>query len=382
MTGRESLLVGARVVLPAGVLEGGWVQVRDEVIAAVGTDPPPSGDRTDLGGAWLLPGYVDLHMHGGGGYNAAASPEAMTEAVAFHRAHGTTATLISLVAAPLHVLAEQLGWVADQVERGATARGTVLGSHLEGPFLSRARCGAQNEAYLRDPDPAAMKELIGAGRGTLRTVTIAPERPGGCELVEQVVAAGLVAALGHSDATFEQGRAGFAAGATLATHLFNGMRPLHHREPGLIGAALASGVAFELINDGIHLHPVMTSLLSTAGARPVLITDAMEAAGAGDGEFSLGGQLVDVRQGEARLRSTGSLAGSTLTMELAVRRAVRESGLSIERASVAASAHPAAVLGLSDRLGAIGAGLRADLVVLDEDLRVSRVMSSGRWCDS
>jgi len=279
------------------------------------------------------------------------------------------------------VLVEQLGWAAELTERGAGVRGTVLGSHLEGPFLSHARCGAQNTAYLRDPDPDELRAMLAAARGTLRTITVAPELTGAVELVAQVVQAGVVAAVGHSDATFDEGRAAIAAGATLATHLFNGMRPLHHREPGLVGATLSSGIAFELINDGVHLHPAMTALLSVPGRHPVLVTDAIDAAGVGDGEFMLGGQLVDVRDGEARLRSTGSLAGSTLTMELAVRRAVRDSGMSIEAASRAASGNPAAVLGLDQAFGAIKAGLRADLVVLDDELWVTQVMSSGNWCD-
>jgi len=381
MTTSECVLTGARVVVPGGVLDGGWVHVRDGVIAAVGSGAPPSAPHTDLGGAWLLPGYVDLHMHGGGGFDVAASRDSMIEAVAFHRRHGTTSTLVSLVTAPLEVLVEQLGWAAELTDRGANPRGTVLGSHLEGPFLSHARCGAQNTAYLRDPDPNEMQTMLTAARGTLRTVTVAPELPGAVDLVAQLVAAGVVAAVGHSDASFDQGCAAIAAGASLATHLFNGMRPLHHREPGLVGATLSAGIAFELINDGVHLHPAMTAVLSVAGRRPVLVTDAIDAAGVGDGEFVLGGQMVDVRDGEARLRSTGSLAGSTLTMELAVRRAVLDSGLPIETASAAASGNPAAVLGLTGRLGAITTGSQADLVVLDDDLWVTQVMSSGSWCE-
>ncbi|HEY2340725.1 MAG TPA: N-acetylglucosamine-6-phosphate deacetylase [Steroidobacteraceae bacterium] len=381
MTASDCVLVGARVVLPGEILDPGWVHVRGDAIVAVGSGTPPLARHVDLEGAWLLPGYVDLHMHGGGGYDVAASSESMIEAVAFHRAHGTTATLVSLVTAPLDVLVEQLGWAAALTERGPTARGTVLGAHLEGPFLSHARCGAQNAAYLRDPDPTELQTMLTAARGTLRTVTVAPELPGAVELVAQLVAAGVVAALGHSDATFDQGRAAIAAGATLATHLFNGMRPLHHREPGLVGATLSGGIAFELINDGVHLHPAMTAVLSAPGRHPVLVTDAIDAAGVGDGEFVLGGQLVDVRDGEARLRSSGSLAGSTLTMELAVRRAVLDSGLTIEAASAAASGNPAAVLGLHNELGSIAAGMRADLVVLNDEFWVTQVMSSGEWCD-
>ena len=380
MTPPSGALAGARVVTPSAVLDGGWIEVAGGRIAAVGSGTPPSGAE-DLGGAWVVPGFVDLHMHGGGGFDVATSPEAMAAAVAFHRRRGTTATLVSLVTAPLADLAEQLGWIAALAGRGATPDGHVLGSHLEGPYLSEARCGAQNAAYLRAPDADELAALLAAGRGRLRVVTLAPELPGALDLVTLLAGRGVVPALGHSDATFAQAHAAIEAGAGLATHLFNGMRSLHHREPGLIGATLAATIPFELINDGLHLHPALVSLVSAPGRRPVLVTDAIGAAGVGDGEYALGGQPVDVRAGEARLRRTGSLAGSTLTMDRAFRRAVRDSGLSMVAAAAAAATHPAAVLGLDGDLGSLAPGRRADLVVLDDDLCVVRVMAGGAWLD-
>jgi N-acetylglucosamine-6-phosphate deacetylase len=383
-TGRPQLvLAGARVVVPDGVLDDGWVAVAGGRIDAVGASaPPPGAEVRDLGGAWLLPGFIDLHMHGGGGHDVTASPESMAAAIAFHRGHGTTGTLVSLVTAPVDALAEQLRWAAALTARGATRDGHLLGAHLEGPFLSHVRCGAQNTAYMRPPDRAVFAELLAAAGGTLRAITIAPELPGAVDVIADAVAAGVVAALGHSDATYAQARAGIAAGATLCTHLFNGMRPLHHRQPGLIGATLESGIAFEVINDGVHLHPAIPALLGPRAGRLVLVTDAIDAAGVGDGEFVLGGQRVQVQDGQARLASTGSLAGSTLTMDAAVRRAVRDSHLSIEDASAAASANPARLLGVQDRMGAISPGLAANLVVLDDELRVLDVMAGGAWCES
>lgn len=369
----ETTLIGARVVTGDGVISDGWVRIAGSMIVEVGggdAAPEPSGEVIDLCGAWLLPGFIDIHMHGGGGHSVAASAASMRAAVDFHRRHGTTRNLISLVAAPVDELAEQLGWIAE-----LTRHDIVLGGHLEGPFLSRARCGAQNPAYLVDPDHALLARLHEASAGTLRMVTIAPELPGAVELVADARRRGVVAALGHSDATCAQAQAGIAAGATVATHLFNGMRPLNHREPGVVGAAIAAGLFCELINDGVHVNPVVARLVENL----VLVTDAMEAAGSCDGDYLLGGQHVVVSGGVARVRETGSLAGSTATMASLVRRTVQESGLSLPAVAEAASGRPAALLGIADRFGAIAPGRMADLVVLDDDLEILGVLIAGGW---
>jgi len=373
------LLSGARVVTPQGVLDPGWVEVRDGFIAAVGAgEPPPTSQQAhDLGGCWLLPGFIDLHMHGGGGHDVTASPADLAAAVAFHRRHGTTRTLVSLVTAPVADLAAQLGWVADLVEQGAGANG-VLGAHLEGPFLSRVRCGAQPAAHLLLPDLAVFAELLAASRSTLRTITVAPELPGALSLIREAVAAGVVVAIGHTDATYDQTRAAIDAGAQLFTHLFNGMTPMHHREPGAAGAALASTIPCEVINDGVHVHPALLGLVASVPGRAVLVTDAISATGLPDGRYTLGGQPVHVSGGEPRL-ADGTLAGSTLTMDAAVRHAVQSTRLSVQQASAAASANPARVLGVEAQCGAISVGLAADLVTLDDDLQLLQVMTAGVW---
>jgi N-acetylglucosamine-6-phosphate deacetylase len=376
------LLAGGRVVTPEGVRTDAWVHVDGDTIAAVDAGHPAvDAPVFDLEGAWLLPGMIDLHMHGGGGHSVADSREAMEGAVAFHRRHGTTATLVSLMTAPVDELCEQLAWAAALVRRGPAPTGHVLGSHLEGPFLSPRRSGAQNPAHMIEPDQAVLDRLVAAADGGLRMVTLAPELDGAGALIASLRGQGVIVAMGHSDASYEQAHAAIRAGANHATHLFNAMPSLHHRAPGLVGAALEAGIPCELINDGLHVHPAVVGLVTRMISCPVLVTDAIDASGVGDGTFVLGGQEVRVHEGEARLTSTESLAGSTLTMSEALRRAVRDSGLSIEQATAAAAANPARVLGLETSIGAIAPGRRADLVVLDDDLQVTAVMAGGSWCD-
>jgi N-acetylglucosamine-6-phosphate deacetylase len=375
-----TVLSEANVVTPDGVLRGGWVRIEGSTIAAVGTGPPPAGSgRTGVAGAWLLPGYIDLHVHGGGGHDFGASPEDLAAGVAYHRSRGTTRTLVSLVTAPVDTMCEQLRWIAKLTERGPRPDGHVVGAHLEGPFLSHARCGAQHPDHLLEPDGQSLTTLLKAGQGHVRTVTIAPELPGALELIDRLVDEGVVAAVGHTDATYDEASAAFARGAGLLTHAYNGMRPPHHREPGPVPAALDAGVPCEVINDRVHVHPAALRLIGHG--RLVLITDAIDATGRGDGSYRLGGRAIRVVDGQARLVDGGALAGSTLTMDQALRRAVFEVGMSIEAASAAASGNPARVLGLADRCGAVAPGLDADLVLLDDDLRVIRVMAQGIWLD-
>jgi N-acetylglucosamine-6-phosphate deacetylase len=350
-----TVLSNARIVTPGGVLACGYLVIEHGTITAVGTGDPPA-PALDLAGAWLLPGFIDLHMHGGGGHAVAASADDMAAALAFHRRHGTTRSLISLVTAPLDALARQLGWVADLVAAGPADAIGAVGAHLEGPFLSQARCGAQNPAHLLLPDRTAFAGLVESAAGSLRSVTIAPELPSALALISDVRAAGAVAAIGHSDAGYTEARA------------------------GIIGAAIDSGLACEVINDGIHVHPAITALVARSPESLVLVTDAIDATGVGDGEFQLGGQRVRVQDGQARLAGSATLAGSTLTMDDALRRAVLDCGLPIEIAAAGAATNPARVLGLDNLCGSIAVGLDADLVVLDDDLRVVRVMAGGQWC--
>ncbi|MGH3681572.1 MAG: N-acetylglucosamine-6-phosphate deacetylase, partial [Natronosporangium sp.] len=286
-----------------------------------------------------------------------------------------------LVSSPHRRLLAATGALAPLV-----AEGVLAGVHLEGPYLSPERRGAHGLAQLRDPSTEELAELVELAGGAIRMVTLAPERAGALAAIRRLAGAGVVAAIGHTDASYEQTRAAVAAGATVATHLCNGMRPVHHREPGPIVALLgAPEVVCELIADGAHLHDGMLAFAAAAApGRTALVTDAMAAAGMPDGTYDLGGQSVVVAGRVARLATAdgvpGAIAGSTLTMDAALRRAVG-AGVSLVDAVRMAATTPARVLGLAGEVGALSPGLRADLVVLDPDLRVVRVMRAGAWID-
>jgi N-acetylglucosamine-6-phosphate deacetylase len=259
---------------------------------------------------------------------------------------------------------------------------TVLGAHLEGPFLSRERPGAMDPELFLAPDVELFRRLVAAGDGSVKMMTLAPELPGAHSLIEAVVRAGAIASLGHSDATYAEAAAGIDAGARSATHLFNAMRPFHHREPGILGAVLdRDEVNCELICDGIHVDPVaLRVVLAAKGQAGVrLVTDAMQASGMPEGEYRLGGAAVDVRDGRAEIAGGGSIAGSTLTMGGAVRNAVRFLRVDVVDAVTMGSLNPARVLGIEDRKGSIAAGMDADLVVLDDSLSVRATMVGGSW---
>ncbi|MEV5890084.1 N-acetylglucosamine-6-phosphate deacetylase [Nonomuraea fuscirosea] len=369
-------LADARIVTPEGVHEG-WLTIEDGRITHVGHGSAP-GAGLSVGGRHVVPGFVDLHNHGGaGGSFPTGEQDRARDAVALHRRHGTTTTVGSLVTDSIEGLARAAASLAELCEEGLLA-----GLHLEGPYISRARCGAHDPALLREPSPQELAGLIKAGRGHLRMLTIAPELPGALDMIRMAVAEGVIAAIGHSDADYEQTITGIEAGASVATHLYNAMPPLGHRAPGPVAALLDDErVTVELVNDGVHVHAAMLRLAyEVAGpGRTVLITDAMSATGLGDGDYALGSMQVHVRDGVARLAEGGSIAGSTLTMDVAFRRAVQEVGMSLPDAVQVASLTPARVLGLAGRIGSIAVGKAADLVVLSDSLEVDGVMKDGVW---
>lgn len=373
-----SVIAGARIVTPEGVIEDGWLEISGEKIAAVeaGTPEAPVDHHAD--GRWIVPGFIDMHAHGGGGATVVgAETEQIKQFADTHLAHGTTTIMASLVTGYYDDLERDVRALAE-----LTADGVVAGVHLEGPWISPHRRGAHNADALRDPDPEAVRRLLSAGNGAVRMVTLAPELDHGIDAVRAVVEAGAIAAVGHTEATYDVTAQAIDAGATVATHLFNAMAPVHHREPGPITALLEDDrISVELICDGVHLNPAIASMAYRLAGddRTILVTDSMAAAGYTDGTYQLGDLEVTVEDGVARLTGNGSIAGSTLTMNDAFRFAVRRAGLSMSAAVAATATNPARLLGLGAQKGALSAGLDADLVVFNEDLTLRSVMAAGRW---
>ena len=384
---RVDVIHSARLVSGGDVVPEAWVRFDGDRVAARGVGDgwrdglPRDGAAdggvtvTDAAGRWLVPGFIDLHCHGGGGAAADDGEDAIRTVLATHRAHGTTRSVVSLVTAGIDELEGRLGAIA----RVAASDPLVLGSHLEGPFLDHDFRGAHDPARLRRADAASVDRLLDAASGTLRQITIAPEHDGAGEATARFVDAGVAVAVGHTGADFATALAAFEAGASILTHAFNGMRGIHHRAPGPVVAAMhADHVTLEVINDGVHVHPDVVRLaFAGAAGRVALVTDAMAATGSADGRYVLGSLEVDVVDGIARLAEGGAIAGSTLTQDAALRRAVLECGIGLADAVTALTETPAAAVGRAHDLGRLDAGYAADAVLLDDDLAVTAVWGAG-----
>ena len=371
--------VSGRLVLDSAVVPG-TITIEDGVIAAIEEQPDRArGDDSDV--PFIAPGFVDVHVHGWGGHDAMGDVDALDGMARALLRRGITSFLPGGVTSPLAELvrfAERVrGWLPDAPADGAEP----LGFMLEGPFLAPARKGAHDPTHLRVPADVPLAELEPLLDG-LRLITIAPELPGALELITALRARGIAISMGHSAATLAEARAGYAAGGTTTTHLFNAMTGVDHRAPGLAVAALTDDTAYaELIADGNHvdvaLWPIITRTMPLD--RLLLVSDAIPLAGMGDGRARIGGLEIEVFGGRVTVVGTTTLAGSVIALDTAVRNLVR-SGVALPAAVAAASRNPAAMLGLKDR-GRIAVGQRADLVELDEQLHVSRVMRSGSWFD-
>ncbi|MDO5533123.1 MAG: N-acetylglucosamine-6-phosphate deacetylase [Propionibacteriaceae bacterium] len=361
-------LRAARVFTGTEMLTPGEIGIEGDRVVAVG--PPTADQAIDLGDVTLAPGLVDAHSHGGGGF---AFPDDVDAVLAAHRVHGTTTMIASTVTQSLDELERQVTLLAERVRDGSLA-----GIHLEGPWLAEKYKGAHPVDKLRDPLVGEVQRLLDAGDGAVKMVTIAVEKPGALESVQLMAERGVVAALGHTACTYDEAVAAIDAGVTGATHLFNAMPGLHHREPGPILALLEDDrVWCELIVDGVHLRPELAAWVMSVSDRVVLVTDAMAATGCADGDYVLGDLPVVVDQGVAKIAGTDTIAGSTLVLSRGVQVAI-SAGVTPQVALQAATLNPARYLGLDD-VGEFVPGARADAVVFGSDWSVDKVLYRGEW---
>ncbi len=377
------MLITAPRVIPATagreILEPGYVVMREGVVTEVTAGPPPREPDLELGVGMLLPGFVDLQVNGYFGVELmTAGADGWARVAARLPETGTTAFLPTFITAPPGALGAALRAAAALVPT-LPAGARVLGVHAEGPFISPARKGAHNAAWITDPTPAAVDELLQADQGVLRLVTLAPERDGALAAITRLAEAGILVSVGHSDATARQVAEAASHGARMVTHLFNAQRPLHHREPGVVGQALTDlRLTSGLITDMRHVSPqVCVMAVNAAPGRICAVTDAAACAGMPPGRYVLGGEPIELPpgDGEPPVRADGTLAGSALRMDVAVRNMVA-AGIGLADAVAAASRVPADLIGRPD-LGRIARGATADLTWLGEDMRARATWIGG-----
>lgn len=372
----RTVLRGARIVSPGGGLETADVMIAEGRIAEVAPHVEVgAAEAVDLSGCILAPGFIDIHVHGGGGHSLITTDPAEIEAYSrWAPGQGVTGFLATVCTASVESALACLEAVAAAKPGGAS----LLGSNLEGPFVSPERRGALPPSWPAPPNIAEFRQLHSAAGGTLRLMTVAPELPGAIDLIREAIAEDVRVSVGHTDATFEAAHEAFGAGATQITHAFNAMRPFHHREPGPIGAALEAGAIAEVIADGVHLHAatVRTLVRSFGPERVALITDGVTPAGLGEGTFRIGDIEATLSGGEMRLPD-GTIAGSVATMADVFRNVVRWGIADIPTTAVMASATPARALGLEAHKGRIAPGYDADLVALTDDLQIARTWVAG-----
>ena len=370
------LLRARRLLTEQGWLDDHQLRIEEGTITTI--EPIPSGVMVrdaDL----LCPAYIDTHVHGGGGVDVMDEAADSLDKLAMHKAReGVASWLPTTVTAPLQDIHGALQRIAHRYHSGGPGA-QVLGSYLEVPYFTPQNKGAHPPELFRELELNELDELIAISRQTLRVVALAPEKPGSLQAIRHLRQQDVRVMLGHSAATWEQTRAAFDAGANGLVHCYNGMTGLHHREPGMVGAGLTDPRAWlELIADGHHVHPAaMTLCCNCAKDRIVLITDAMQAAGMPDGRYTLCGETVDMRGGIVRTAS-GGLAGSTLSVDAAVRNMVEFTGSTPEDAIHMASLHPARLLGIDHQLGSLKTGKRASIIALDSALHLQQIWIQGR----
>jgi N-acetylglucosamine-6-phosphate deacetylase len=387
-TNHTFTIVNAEVVTPKGIIHGGAVQVEKGVITYVGStngvpsDSTASSEIIDAKGSYVLPGFIDVHVHGGMLEDFSKPSQAGFDAITkLHCSQGTTSMLATTMTMPKAVIDEVLEEINTYTSKDMPYA-QLVGVHLEGPFISPKWPGAQNPTHIVPPNKDWVEAWEEQYPGLIKQVTFAPEREGAHELIRYLRKKGIVAAAGHTDATYEEIMAAAEVGLHHAVHMFNAMTPLHHRKPGTAGALLSNpAMSAEIIADGIHVHKAGIQLLASVKTdhNLVLITDAMSAAGLGNGDYMIGDLPVVVKDNVCTLKENeATLAGSTLTMIRGFRHLVQEIGLSVERASEAASGNPAKLIRIDHFTGSIETGKQADLLLVDQELNLQDVWVKGR----
>ena len=346
-----------------------------------GNIAPQAGEPVDVTGCYLIPGLTDLHFHGCKGEDFSdATPEGLQIMADYELSRGVT----QICPAGMTLGEDQLTRICQNAAHHRshnTGGAELVGLHLEGPFLCKAKKGAQNEAFLHDPDPVMLHRLQEAAEGLVKLVTLAPEQPGSREFIQGARQDGVTVSLGHTTADYDTALAAYQAGARQATHLFNAMPPFTHRAPGVVGAAFDSpAVNVELISDGVHIHPsVVRAVFQLFGKdRVILISDSLRATGMPDGRYPFGGQEIEVHGNRATMAGDpNTLAGSVSDLMACMKTAV-SFGIPLADAVTAAAVNPARVLGIDDRLGTLDAGKEANVVVLDQHLDVKAVLFHGK----
>lgn len=386
----QCTLRGARLIDATLDIPHGDTSINGARIQYVGHSSEAQEQVIEADNMIVMPGFIDVHTHGGGGFNLHTNEANQIGAYArWAPTTGVTAFLIAVVGTPGSLPEAQLEAAITAINHFETGA-EPLGIHLEGPYISADKRGAHLPSWLRSPDRAETERVLALTDGYLRVVTLAPELPGAAEMVSRLIDAGIIVSIGHTDATYEQAQAAIDLGITHATHCFNAMRPLHHRHPGPLAAiAQAEQVRGELIADGVHVHPAaMEALVKLLGPRRVIvITDALSAAGMTTGTFDFAGQPAQVVSGVARL-ADGTITGSVLTMDQALRNMLSMTRVSLQEAVGMLTLNPAHAAGVAERKGRLLAGYDADLLILDSSLTIQATIcrgtltyATGAWCD-
>lgn len=384
MVNKKTAISNGIIVTPFQILEDKVIYIENGKIIAIGDKKdifePGETEVIDAGEGFIVPGFIDMHVHGGGGFDIMDGKyEAVQQVASAHSRFGTTAFLPTTMTMGKDKIIESLKSVKKAFVKG-TGAAEILGVHLEGPYINSERKGAQKKEDIKNPSIEEFLELNLASGDLIRLVTIAPEMPGAIELIRWLSEHKIIASVGHSNATYEQVQESIRAGLNHVTHTFNAMSGLNHRDPGVAGAALSSPeLTVEMIADGVHLHPAVMKILTLVKGteKIVLITDAIRATSMPEGTYDLGGQDVIVSNGQARLKD-GTLAGSILTMDKAVRNMISMVGVPLKEAIQMATINPAKCLGVEGRKGSLAAGKDADIVILDKKLEVKLTMVKGK----